>query len=65
MYPCVLREVTRVGERLVALGTFVRLGLSHVNLSVQLEVCFGAENLKKMEKKNCFSNGFKTEFNGF
>ncbi len=47
VYPGVLREVTRIGEGFVALSTFVRLGLSHVNLGVQLQISFGAKNLQK------------------
>lgn len=47
VYSGVLREVTRIGEGLVALGTLVRLGLSHVNLSVQLQICLGTENLQR------------------
>ena len=38
MYPCVLREVTGVGEGFGALGALVRLGLPHVDLCVQLKV---------------------------
>ena len=34
MYPGVLREVTRIGKGLITLGTFVRLGLPHVDLCV-------------------------------
>ena len=46
MYPGVLWEVTRVGKGLVALGTLVRLGLPHVNLSVQLQICLRIEYLQ-------------------
>ena len=42
-----LGEVGAVGERLGALRTFVRLGFSHVDLRVELQVCLGAKNLKK------------------
>ena len=54
MYPGVLREVTRIGKGLVALGTLIRLGLSHVDLCVQLQICLRTENLKII-KKNFFS----------
>ena len=51
MYPGVLWEVTRVGKGLVALGTLVRLGLPHVNLSVQLQICLRIEYLQIKKKK--------------
>ena len=50
MYPGMLREVTRIGKGLVALGTLVRLGLPHVDLSVQLQICLRTENLKFKKK---------------
>ena len=50
MYPGVLREVTRIGKGLVALGTLIRLGLSHVDLCVQLQICLRTENLKINKK---------------
>jgi len=45
--PGVLRQVAGVGEALVALRALVRLGLSHVDLSVQLQVSLGAEDLEE------------------
>jgi hypothetical protein len=45
--PCVLGEVTGVGEGFAALRALVRLGLAHVDLGVQLEVGLRSENLKK------------------
>lgn len=46
----VLRQVGRVGERLGALGTLVRLGLTHVTLLVQLHVRLRVEDLGEGEK---------------
>ena len=43
----VLRQVRAVGERLGALRAFVRLGLAHVDLRVELQVCLGAKDLHK------------------
>lgn len=43
--PRVLGEIRRVGERLGALGALVGLGFTHVDLCVQLQVCFAAEDL--------------------
>lgn len=40
VYTCVLRQVRAVGERFAALRTLVRLSFAHVQLCVQLEVCF-------------------------
>jgi len=48
MYPGMLREVTRIGKGFVALGTLVRLGLPHVDLSVQLQICLRTENLSNL-----------------
>ena len=45
MDPGVLREVGAVGERFVTWSTFIRLGLPHVDLCVELEVCFTGEDL--------------------
>ena len=36
----VLGEVGAVGERFTAVAALVRFGLSHVDLGVELEVCF-------------------------
>ncbi len=47
VYPGVLWEVTRVGKGFAALGAFVRLGLAHVDLGVELEVSLRSENLEK------------------
>ena len=47
MYPGVLREVTGVGECLAALRALVRLGLTHVDLGVQLKVGLRSENLEQ------------------
>uniref|UniRef100_A0A182J4J8 Uncharacterized protein n=1 Tax=Anopheles atroparvus TaxID=41427 RepID=A0A182J4J8_ANOAO len=44
-----LRQIARVGERLIALRTFVRLRLAHVDLGVQLKVSLGGEDLKGEE----------------
>jgi hypothetical protein len=43
--PHMLRKVGAVGERLAALAALVRLRLSHVNLSVKLQVGFRSEHL--------------------
>ena len=51
MYPGVLWEVTRIGKGLITLGTLVRLGLPHVNLSVQLQICLRIEYLQIKKKK--------------
>ena len=51
MYPGVLREVTRIGKGLITLGTLVRLGLPHVNLSVQLQICLRIEYLQIKKEK--------------
>lgn len=58
----VLRKIRRVGERLGALCAFVRLRFPHMNLGVQLQVRFRAEDLQKKESKretkisiDCFS----------
>ena len=48
----VLRQVRAVGERLGALRAFVRLGLAHVDLRVELEVCLGAKNLHKTTRES-------------
>lgn len=45
VYPSMLREITRVCECLIALGTFVGFCFTHVNLRVQLEIRFRCENL--------------------
>ena len=47
MDPHVLREVGAVGEGLAAVTALVWLGLPHVHLGVQLEICLGAESLKQ------------------
>ncbi len=47
MYPCVLREVTGVGEGFAALGALVRLGLPHVDLGVELQIGLRTENLER------------------
>ena len=47
MDPGVLREVGAVGEGLAAVAALVRLGLPHVHLGVQLEICLGAKCLEK------------------
>ncbi len=47
VYPGVLRQVAGVGEGLVALRALVRLGLAHVDLSVQLKVRFRPKELEK------------------
>ena len=58
VYPGVLRQVAGVGEALVALRALVGLGLSHVDLGVQLEVGLGAEDLKATKEKfECNKNG--------
>ena len=44
--PRVLRQVGAVGERLVTRSTFVGFRLPHVDLGVELEVCFTGEDLK-------------------
>ena len=46
MDPHVLREVGAVGEGLAAVTALVWLGLPHVHLGVQLEICLGAKSLK-------------------
>ena len=46
----VLGEVGAVGERFAAVAAFVGFGLSHVDLSVELQVCFRSKSLKK----NCY-----------
>ena len=47
MDPGVLREVGAVGEGLAAVAALVRLGLPHMHLCVQLEICLGAKSLEK------------------
>ena len=47
MDPHVLREVGAVGEGLAAVTALVRLGLPHMHLGVQLEICLGAKSLKQ------------------
>ena len=43
----VLGEVGAVGERFTAVAAFVGLGLSHVDLGVELQVCFGSKSLEQ------------------
>ena len=43
----VLGEVGAVGERFTAVAAFVGFGLSHVDLSVELQVGFRSKSLKK------------------
>ena len=43
--PGVLREVGAVGEGLATGGALVRFRLSHVDLSVELQVCFAGKYL--------------------
>ena len=43
----VLRQVRRIGERLGALRAFVRLGLAHVDLRVQLQLRLRSKHLFK------------------
>ena len=45
--PHMLREVGAVGEGFTAVAAFVRFGLSHVDLGVELQVCFGSKSLKQ------------------
>ena len=46
MYPRVLRQVARVGERFRALGAFVRFGFAHLQrAAVQLQVRLRGEDL--------------------
>ena len=47
MDPHVLREVGAVGEGLAAVTALVWLGLPHVPLGVQLEICLGAKSLQQ------------------
>lgn len=42
----VLRQVRGIRERLRALGALVRLRLTHVDLRVELEIGFAAEDLE-------------------
>lgn len=42
---CVLGQVRGVGEGFGTLRTLVRLGLSHVDLSMELQVRFASEDL--------------------
>lgn len=49
--PCVLRQVRAVGERLRALGTFVRLSFTHVNLGVKLQVRLRAKDLQTKSRR--------------
>ena len=44
--PGVLGEVGAVGKGLVAGCTLIRLGFSHVDLSMELQVCFAGKHLK-------------------
>ena len=48
--PHVLGEVGAVGETLAALAAFIRLGFTHVNLGVKLEISFAGKNLKIKNK---------------
>ena len=43
--PRVLREVGAVGERLAAGGALVRFWFPHVDLGVELQVCFAGKYL--------------------
>ena len=43
----VLGEVGAVGEGLTTGGALVGFGLPHVDLSVELQVCFRSKSLKK------------------
>ena len=45
--PHMLREVGAVGEGFTAVAAFVGFGLSHVDLSVELQVGFRSKSLKK------------------
>ena len=45
--PSVLRQIRRVGERLRTLRALIWLGLTHVDLSVQLHVCLRAKDLDR------------------
>ena len=45
--PHMLREVRTVGEGFTAVAAFVRFRLSHVDLGVELQVCFGSKSLKQ------------------
>jgi hypothetical protein len=45
VYTCVLWQVRTVGECFAALRTFVWLCLTHVQLCVQLQICFWAKDL--------------------
>ena len=47
---CVLGQVRGVGEGFGTLRTLVRLGLSHVDLGMELQVCFAPEYLWKRKK---------------
>ena len=49
--PGVLGEVGAVGKSFVTRCTLVWLRLSHMNLSVELEVGFAGENLKRRSLK--------------
>ena len=43
----VLRKIAGVGEAFVALGALVGLGLSHMDLSMELQISFGSKHLEK------------------
>ena len=45
--PHMLREVGAVGEWFTAVAAFVRFRLSHVDLGVELQVCFWSKALKQ------------------
>lgn len=49
--PGVLGQVRRIGKRLGALRALVRLGLAHVDLCVELQICLATEYLQQGTKK--------------
>lgn len=50
MNPGVLREIGTIGEGFATLRTLVRFGFAHMRLRVELELRFGTEYLKQINK---------------